>query len=35
MANSNCDGGQQWQLQWPRMMETAMANGKGDGDSDG
>jgi hypothetical protein len=37
MANGNCngDGQQRWQLRWPSVMKTAMANGKGDSDSDG
>jgi hypothetical protein len=39
MANSDGDGDGQWrwQLQWPTVMETAMANGKDDsnGNSNG
>jgi hypothetical protein len=29
------DGRQQWQLRWPTMTETAMSDGKGDGNSNG
>jgi hypothetical protein len=37
MANSNgdSDGQRRWQLQWPMVMETAMANGKGDSNGNG
>jgi hypothetical protein len=37
MANGDGDGDGQWrwQLGWPTVMETAMADGKGDDDSNG
>ncbi len=37
MASGNGDGNgqQRWQLQWPTVMETAMADSKGNGNSDG
>ncbi len=33
--HGNGDGRRQWQLRWPMVTETAMADGKGDGDSNG
>jgi hypothetical protein len=31
----NGDGRRQWQLRWSMVMEKAMADGKGDGNSNG
>ncbi len=33
--HGNSDVQHQWQLRWPAVMETAMANGKSDGNSNG
>jgi hypothetical protein len=33
--HGNSAGGWQWQLQLPMVTETVLANGKGDGDSNG
>jgi hypothetical protein len=37
MANSNGDGDgrRTWRLQWPMVTEMAMANGEGNGNSNG
>jgi hypothetical protein len=34
-GNGDGDGRRRWQLQWPMVMERAMADSKGDGDSNG
>jgi hypothetical protein len=34
-GNNNGDGRRRWQLQWLTVMETEMADGKGDGDGNG
>jgi hypothetical protein len=34
-GNGNGDGRRRWQLQWPMVTETAMADGKGNSDDNG
>jgi hypothetical protein len=34
-GNGNGDGRQRWPLQWPTVMEMAMADGKGNSNGDG